>query len=148
MRREEALSVQRILVQAWLTGVVLLLAGCGDGLSRAQVMGTVTLDGEPVQNGVISFTPIGSTRGPSTSTTIKDGHYDLGRHEGPIVGTNRVEALVYRKTGKKIRDVMAEEGFIDEVVQAAPAMYNSQSTLVSTVEPGVNTLDFDLVTEH
>jgi hypothetical protein len=129
-----------------LAGLLLLaLPGCGDRLKRGQVSGTVTLDGQPVENGVITFLPTGDTRGPSTSATITEGRYALDSRQGPVVGTNRVEVLAYRKTGKKVR-AMTSGGLIDEVLQAAPPAYNSQSTLERKISAGPNTLHFDLLT--
>lgn len=134
----------RIAPTSVLAITVLFLAGCSEGPRRATVDGTVSLAGTPVEHGVISFTPTGETRGPSTQVTIKDGKYSLEEREGPIVGTNRVEILVYRKTGKKVPDMTQKGVFIDEITQAAPPSYNSKSTLERTLNPGQNTLNFDL----
>ncbi|MCE9562301.1 MAG: hypothetical protein K8U57_09625 [Planctomycetes bacterium] len=136
--------MRRIATTSVLAVAILLLAGCSEGIPRATVEGTVTLDGTPVEHGVVSFTPIGETRGPSTQVTVKDGKYSLEQREGPIVGSNRVEILVYRKTGKKVPDMTQKGVFIDEITQAAPPRYNSKSTLDRTLNPGQNTLNFDL----
>src|SRR5262245_6043145 len=133
------------LTASGLVVVALLLPGCGDG-NRGQVFGTVALDGQPVENGVITFLPTAGTTGPSTSVTIKDGRYEIGREQGPIIGTNRVEILVYRKTGKKIRE-MTGTGQIDEIIQAAPSTFNTESTLTREIKAGSNELNFDLVTK-
>jgi hypothetical protein len=135
----------RRLTAASLLVALLLLPGCGDG-SRGQVSGTVTLDGQAVENGVITFLPTGGTTGPSTSVEIKGGRYEIGREKGPVVGTNRVEILVYRKTGKKIRE-MTGGGQTDEIVQAAPPVYNAQSTLTREIKAGPNELNFELLTK-
>lgn len=58
--------------------LVLLLAvvlGCGGGISRktGDVTGTVNVDGLPLENGVINFTPLDG--GPTQGAPIKDGKY-------------------------------------------------------------------------
>jgi hypothetical protein len=55
------------------------LAGCG-GLRRVPVSGSVTLDGKPLQGGVLLFHPDeskGNTARAACSGPVKDGHYTL-----------------------------------------------------------------------
>lgn len=75
---------------AWLSGlgVILLVSGCGGGsYATAPVSGQVTVDGEPVANVLVTFTPIGDAAelGPgSTGRTDSSGRYTL-----QLVGENR-----------------------------------------------------------
>ncbi|HEY7424943.1 MAG TPA: hypothetical protein VH682_12000, partial [Gemmataceae bacterium] len=58
---------------------LILLAGCG-GLRRVPVSGTVTLNGEPLPGGVISFSPDtskGNTVRADCTGPVKDGHFTL-----------------------------------------------------------------------
>jgi hypothetical protein len=58
-----------------LTSVV----GCG-GVRRIPVAGTVTLDGQPINDGHLVFTPDtakGNTHRISCTSRIQDGHYNL-----------------------------------------------------------------------
>jgi hypothetical protein len=103
---------------------LMAIAGCSDPNveKRGEVMGTVTLDGQPVADGAISFFPIGATSGPSAGGKIVNGKYHIPQAQGPVIGDNRVEfngALF-------------------------PDKYNMQphSTIQVHVEPGVNTFDF------
>jgi len=119
--------------------------GKGDGLNRASVEGKVTLDGTAVEQGSIAFLPTGDTKGPTAGGTIEKGRYSIPAAQGPAVGRYRVEIHAPRKTGKKIQAPMAPAGTMaDEVVDAAPAQYNSKSTLEKEVKSGRNEFDFDL----
>ena len=55
-----------------------LLAGCG--VIRVPVSGTITLDGQPLNGGIVVFTPDtakGNTAKISCTSPVKQGHYDL-----------------------------------------------------------------------
>lgn len=80
----------------------LLLAGCGRGHAVAPVAGRVTVDGSPVENVVVTFTPVGEAADPgpgSFGRTDSDGRYSLNvagtRRSGAVLGRHRV-TLVYR----------------------------------------------------
>jgi hypothetical protein len=69
-------------------------AGCGgrgDGLER----GSVTINGEPVANGVVRFRPAQGTEGPMASTMITDGRYDIPGDQGPVAGEYEVQVQAY-----------------------------------------------------
>jgi hypothetical protein len=124
----------------------LLLAGCGgDGVPRAAVSGNVTLDGQPLEEGVILFTPLG--KGPSAGGDIKQGKYQLPQDKGPGPGSYRVEIRAYRATGETVRDEAS--GTVEEVkVSIIPPRYNNQSTLAIEVKPaGPNEFDFELTSK-
>ena len=64
------------------SSVVLLLAvvaGCGPSnpLGRQTVSGKVTLDGAPLDQGTIAFSPVSTTEGVSSGMVIKDGEYSI-----------------------------------------------------------------------
>ena len=55
------------------------LTGCG-GVRRIPVSGTVTLDGRPLNGGILVFTPDidkGNTHKISCTSPVKEGEYDL-----------------------------------------------------------------------
>lgn len=85
--------------------LVLLLPGtigCGTNVNlppRAKVTGQVTVDGQPLMRGIITFVPDNAkgTRGPVAIGTIdSDGRYDLttdrtgNQGDGAIVGFHRI----------------------------------------------------------
>jgi hypothetical protein len=79
-------------------------AGCGSKpkLPGAHLAGTITIDGQPVEKGAITFMPTGSTRGKTAGAHIKDGLYDC-----PYVplGEISVQINAVRATGRMV-DVM------------------------------------------
>ena len=55
------------------------LVGCG-GIRRVPVSGTVTLDGQPLNGGILSFSPDtakGNTNQITGNSPVKEGHYEL-----------------------------------------------------------------------
>jgi hypothetical protein len=133
-------------------GVALVLVvapGCGSKSrwQHAAVEGKVTLDGAPVERGLITFVPTGETKGVTTGAPIENGQYRIAAADGPVVGANRVEITASRKTGRKIQKAMADPGtMMDETVEAVPPKYNKQSTLQREVKAENNVFDFDLRT--
>lgn len=86
----------------WILVAMVLSAGCGgaDASGRSRVSGSVTLDGQPIPNGLITLEPDftkGHT-GPQGVATIRDGRFDTdspgGR--GIIGGPHRVRIEGYR----------------------------------------------------
>src|SRR5688572_26319207 len=97
----------------FLIGLIGLIgiAGCSQsGPERADVSGTVELDGQPIDEGAIQFIPVQGTQGPSAGGVIKDGKYAIPRGNGVVVGKNRVELRSFKYTGKKIQDPTGPQG--------------------------------------
>ena len=77
--------------------LLLMAAGCG-GVGAVPVSGTVTVDGVPVENVAVNFTPIASegAEGPGSSgVTDAQGRFSLRtigdrRARGAVVGKHRV----------------------------------------------------------
>lgn len=126
---------------------VVMLLGCGKNSSheRAAVCGKVLLDGKNVSEGVIAFYPTGASKGPAAGASIKDGHYKISEQNGPVVGTNRVEIRIPKRTGRKTRvPLPGSEEMIDQILEAAPDCYNTHSTLTANIEIKGNVFDFSL----
>ena len=131
---------------------VFLTHGCGpnqNGPPRAPIEGQVSLIGEPVANGNISFIPIRDAKGPVVAAKIEGGEYQLPKAKGPVVGWNRVEIRWSRPTGRQIEagPPSAPGTMIDEITEAIPVQFNSQSTLEREILAENNSLDFDLPAE-
>jgi hypothetical protein len=128
---------------------ILCFLGCADsGPPRAEVSGTVLLDGRPIEEGSIHFIPVQGTRGPGAGEIIRDGKYHIPRKEGVTVGTNRVELRAFKNAGTKIQDPTAPPGVRTEArVQAFPPEFNDRSTVVKEIRAGSNTIDFDVDTK-
>lgn len=72
-------------------------AGCGggDGLDRVAVSGSVTVNGDPVPNGVVRFRPASGTEGPMANTMITNGRYEIPKDQGPVAGDYEVRVQAY-----------------------------------------------------
>jgi hypothetical protein len=137
---------------ASLSAICLAIAmsiGCGKkGPQRAAASGRVTLDGQPIDHGVIQFLPVGGTIGPETGGVIDKGHYDITKQHGPVVGKSRIELRASQKTGRKIQDPTGRPGVqTDETKEMFPSTFNTNSSLVRDIKDEPNTLDFDIQTK-
>jgi hypothetical protein len=124
--------------------------GCGGGdellSKRCSVTGTVTFDGQPVENGQIIFTPKGK-EGSVAGALIEDGEYFIPRDKGPVAGRHSVSITASRKTGEQKKAIMpAPPGEMIDVMEAyIPKKYNDQTTLSVELKAGENSeVDFDL----
>ena len=125
------------------------LFGCGGATGRASVSGTITLDGEPVENGAITFVAVTGPEGP-TGANIVDGYYRIRKSQGPVPGRFRVEIRWPKPTGKKIpvMDGIPDSGMRDELAEAIPAKYNKESVLEVEIQKGKNKHDFELTSSE
>ncbi len=121
----------------------LLLTGCGDG-GKARMQGTVTFDGQPIEEGSISFLPADGTDSRKASAAILKGVYDIPADRAPTAGKFKVEITWMKRTGNKIASADPGMAPADETKEAIPAKYNRESTLVRDLVAGENKLDFNL----
>lgn len=96
------------------------------------VSGTVTLDGVPLPNAIVRFTPTGPGR-TSEGITDADGHYEL-RYLRAIRGANIDQHTVRITTA-------SEENGGRELL---PPHYHARSEIEARVVNGTNRLDFAL----
>ncbi len=130
----------------------LVSQGCSgrtDGLSRGSVRGRIQLDGTPIEQGHISFYPIRDTKGPVVGGTISAGKYSLSSSTGPVIGWNRIEISWKRKTGRKVPagPPRPAGSMVEEITEAVPEKYNTESTLEHEVKAGKNVFDLDLLSD-
>lgn len=129
-----------------LCSSVLGFVGCGnqDTFERTQVEGMVTLNGTPIEQGVITFIPSG--KGASAGANIELGKFVIPKEKGPSPGDYRVEIDSSVRTGKQI---MATDGetMVDEFENGIPQKFNRLTELTVTLKTGNNQHLFDLETE-
>lgn len=123
--------------------ILLLVAGCQktDQPPLGTVHGLVTLDGQPLTNAIVYFSPDGGGR-VSQDMTDSKGEFDLV-YIGSTLGA---------KTGPhSVRITTAYDGFDQasgqtvERPEVVPKRYNgTQTELKAEVKPGRNTINFDL----
>jgi hypothetical protein len=130
---------------ALIMAVLAMCLGCGS--NRTIIEGAVTFDGQPVEQGSITFEPT-SGAGPSAGGTIQNGRYKIDA-EGVTPGEMIVRISAVRSTGKKIEAGPPEPPgtLVDEVRPYIPAAYNEQSTLSAQVTAGKVTQDFALTSQ-
>lgn len=119
----------------WLTAVLVsaLMLGCShEGPQRVAVQGTVTVDGQPLKSGFVTFTPTEGTEGPKASAEIADGKFELERDSGPMVGKLRVEIRAQQDLGIALDDPEEFDAKAPRVLpgNSIPPQYNDRSTLV------------------
>lgn len=143
-------SISRTLVAAAFSlGLGLLVAtwaGCGADASLAPVSGTVTADGQPVQGGVVTFTPIqseGTVGKPAVGEVGANGTFQLGTNaagDGVVIGRHRV--LYSAPTPDA---APAEEGKHAEAPPASPYEGLMPKEAEVEVKAGSNEIDIELV---
>lgn len=142
MRRKYLTQIGVFAVMA----LILSTVGCGGGIAieRADVTGKVTLDGQPLESGSVTFLPTKIKTGVPATAEIKNGVFSLTAENGATVGSNRVEITSIKKTGK----VSNFDGIqTEETVQIIPAKFNSESELTTEVKAGANQPEFALTSK-
>ena len=107
---------------------------------RPKSTGTVTLDGKPLETGVIHFYPQSDAGGPSASADVKDGRYQLQTGVGPmkvVVNANQV-------VGKRKMYNTPDSPVVEDIRDMLPERYNMKSELKADLTPGPNEKNFDL----
>ena len=124
--------------------------GCGsqNPHSRLPVSGTVSFDGAPLDQGLISFEPQPGAKAVVNATaTIAGGKYELPAEAGLTPGSYTV-AISSRPPAPPLPSdpVKAmEEASKPAPAERLPARYNANTELKATVtEAGPNKFDFDL----
>ncbi|HAH44436.1 hypothetical protein [Gimesia sp.] len=122
---------------------MLILTGCAksSGPDLAAVKGHVTLDGKPVPNARLEFSP--SEGRPSVGTTNAEGVYELQfsiEKAGAMVGPHKVKITTERAT----TGGEGGEPLVPGSKELIPSAYNSNSQLTAEVTPGENIIDFSL----
>ena len=129
-----------------LAVLCLTFAGCGGrnypGEQRFPLSGSVTVDGQPMEAGVISFLPQGEGR--VSGGPIKGGTYSITEETGATAGNYRVEIHWSKPTGKKLLDPDTGEEIMDELKEGLPDKYHKNSELTAEVSADMTTFDFDL----
>lgn len=116
----------------------LSLVGCGSAEGLGQVTGVVKLDGEPLVDASVEFTPLDGKGLTSYGRTDKSGYYYMmatRMDKGAAVGRNKVKISTYEVIDNS-----------HSVAERVPTKYNSASELEVDVKSASNTFDFDLLT--
>jgi hypothetical protein len=131
-RQEKPCSSRWKRATAWMFCVPITLCACGCGASDTQVVeGIVTLDGQPLEQGQIEFTPMSGSTGPIAGAAIENGHYKV-----PAVAQGLQTGGVYRVaitsmvgSGQFIFHPEAPGGKMESLKNIVPDRYNEESEL-------------------
>lgn len=121
-----------------LLSALLLLSGCSDE-QLAEVSGTVTVGGVPVEEGSMTFTPADG-QGRTAGCPIKGGKYSA---QVPL-GKMQVSITVPIVVGKKKLYNTPESPEGNLYAESLPDKYNSKTELELEVKSGRNTKDWNL----
>jgi hypothetical protein len=128
--------------------LILLATACGCGskyADRGTIDGEVKLDGKPIGQGSIVFTPLDGGKGVAVGGRIFQGRFHLSGENGPTIGWNCVAVRAPRKTGKMVpRGLGATGEMVEEEVDAVAPQFSSRSDLKVNVQPGVNSVSFEV----
>ena len=137
---------------AWflmLCTLCLPLVGCGgaptDQPDLGTVTGTVTMNGQPLTNVMVVFSPENGRS--SMGVTDAEGNYELeyvGDTKGAKIGQHKVSITTAQTDSSEESGGEESEAPAKETI---PPMYNSQTTLTEEVKPGENIINFTLTTE-
>ena len=109
--------------------VFTLFAGCSEETGKATISGTITLDGQPLKDGIIRFVPIdGQT--PTAEAAITDGEFSV---EVPL-GEKQVSISSSNVVGKRQAYEAPGSPTVDIVEERLPPRYNVQSELTINVQ--------------
>ena len=129
--------------------VLLALAvsgGCAettDELPREAISGTVTLDGHPLEKGMIQFVPAAGRGETQAGAAIERGSYSIPRGEGPVPGRYTVVITASGDGAPAPAGAPGKEVSIPKEI--VPAKYNTKSTLDFEVKKGEdNRANFEL----
>ena len=119
--------------------VALAMVGCGgEGPTAYPVQGRVTLDGTPVDRGLVRFVPTG--KAAPVGGEIKAGRYELMAPPGVC----RVEITWAKVVGQRKAYDTPDSPLVAMTEEAVPARYNAQSELAYDVQAGRNEKNFEL----
>ena len=129
--------------------LLLLLVGCGPAnpQGRVSLKGSVSVNGTPVKEGTISFSPLGNpVEITQSGAVIRDGKYTVPTTKGVIPGEYAVQIYASEKTGEIDKNRLLAGMSVEVTRQLIPPKYNEKTELKITIERG-KSYDFDLVVE-
>jgi hypothetical protein len=115
--------------------VAVVSSGCSRSVS-VPMSGAVTLNDQPVNQGIITLSPTDLAVAPATGSAITDGRYDIPAAQGPHRGvTYRVEiSAVDRSHATRIGEFVPD---------SIPPAYNRDSKLMVTIPDDVGQFAYD-----
>jgi hypothetical protein len=122
------------------------LMGCADAdpLGRHAVSGNVTFQGQPLDQGMIEFTPENVQDGVGSGAVITAGQYSIAQQQGLPKGAYRVAIWSAGATTEALEDALPGEPSV-VAAERIPAKFNLDSELTVRVTDGPEQqFDFEL----
>jgi hypothetical protein len=154
----ECLQMRPYVSYFLLIGAALFSSGCGEGgPSVASVSGTVTYQGQPVADAMVTFIPEKGT--PGNGQTDASGKYTISTRgkNGAVLGLNKVTvtkmttdgpAMPANPTPEDMRKAAEASARMSQTESQLPSKYGTafSSGLTATVtsDESANVFDFDL----
>ena len=119
--------------------VAVSISGCGGKFSTAPVSGTITLNGSPLSDATVTFTPaaVGAEVPASTGRTDTSGKYTLS-----LISDDSPGALVGKHTVRIAKNVQIESDIMTPADRMKSALPDHDFSF--EVKSGSNTADFKL----
>lgn len=128
--------------------ICLIATGCGGGSSDqpdlGSVTGSVAIDGKPLPNAMVVFSPENGRS--SMGITDSDGNYELtyvADTTGAKIGKHSISITNVEQDNSEESGGESPVGTQTPI----PAKYNTKSTLTEEVKAGDNTFDFELTSK-
>jgi hypothetical protein len=138
MRRISRMNGRTILLLVVLSFATSVL-GCNAEPSQSTVKGSVTLDGQPLAEGRITFIAV------DAGVQTAEAKIASGQYEAAVPpGEKRVEIRAPKVTGRQKMYDTSDSPTVDVVTELLPRRYNVDSTLTMTVEDGEQEKSFEL----
>ena len=116
------------------------LSGCS-GNNRQAVEGTITMDGQPMNSGMIDFKPLDADNASTSGTsTNEQGHFTIPADKGLLPGRYRVNIQLWEETNRTFFDPNQQK----PVKITAPVQFKEGNQLEATIVDGDNQLQFEL----
>lgn len=136
------MTTSRTSVLCLLLFALVGLTGCNGDAPKGTVNGTVTLDGQPLNDGTVNFDPVDG-KSQTASANIKDGKFTAS----VPLHTMKVSFSAPKILGKKKMYDTPDSPTVDEVGELIPEKYNVKSELKITVKSGIQEEKYDLTTK-
>ncbi len=134
---------QAVVNKSATSGLCLLvfvsLVGCGGKFSTAPVSGTITLNGQPLADATVTFTPeaVGADVPTSSGRTDTAGKYSLS-----MISDETPGALIGKHTVRIAKNVQIESDIMTPAERQKAVLPDHNFTY--EVKSGANTADFNL----
>lgn len=146
------IRIRTCAVVGGLLSVCVLSSGCGsqnaNPLNRLPVSGSITLDGNPLDQGLIQFEPMAKGKDAvNASAAVSGGNFAVPAAGGLLPGTYRVAISSKPQAGATSSDPVKamEEASKPQGAERIPAKYNADTELKAEVKSGgPNDFKFDL----